>query len=135
MRYIQLRINASFIYMFLIIRLFTIILILNSNITMAGEADVLAVNIRPLGEDSFSIDATVQHADTGWDHYTNSWEVLDLDGNLLGKRVLLHPHVDEQPFTRNLVLTIPQNVKTIMIRANDVVHGKGSNSLSASVPR
>ena len=42
---------------------------------------------------------TVQHADTGWDHYADAWEVLAPDGTVLGTRTLLHPHTDEQPFT------------------------------------
>ena len=42
------------------------------------------------------------HPDTGWDDYADGWRVLDMDGNELGMRVLHHPHVDEQPFTRSL---------------------------------
>ena len=44
----------------------------------------------------------MEHPDTGWDHYADGWEVLDADGNRLGFRELMHPHVNEQPFTRSL---------------------------------
>ena len=41
-------------------------------------------------------------ADSGWDHYANRWEVLEPEGQVIATRTLLHPHVDEQPFTRSL---------------------------------
>ncbi|MCU7930468.1 MAG: hypothetical protein KZQ90_06685 [Candidatus Thiodiazotropha sp. (ex Codakia rugifera)] len=121
--------------MLMLLRLFTTILILLSGTTFAGEANVLKVDIRPLGDNRYSIDTTVYHADTGWEHYANSWEVLDLDGKPLGKRTLLHPHVNEQPFTRNAVLNIPVTIKRIMIRANDLVHGIGGKTVIATVPK
>ena len=38
---------------------------------------------------------------TGWEHYANKWDVVGPDDTILGTRVLLHPHVNEQPFTRS----------------------------------
>jgi len=84
--------------------------------TFAGEADVVKVSIAKAGSGKFRIDVTLEHADTGWDHYANKWDVFDADGNLLGTRVLHHPHVNEQPFTRSLTLSIPETVKTVTIR-------------------
>lgn len=52
--------------------------------------------------ETYRFDVTIRHPDTGWDHYADGWRVLDMDGNELGMRVLFHPHVDEQPFTRSL---------------------------------
>lgn len=49
-----------------------------------------------------TVSVTLRHPDTGWDHYADAWEVLDTDGARLGLRVLAHPHVNEQPFTRSL---------------------------------
>ena len=51
-----------------------------------------------------TIHVTLAHPDTGWDHYADGWEVVTGDGTSLGLRVLAHPHVDEQPFTRSLRL-------------------------------
>ena len=65
---------------------------------VAGEADVVDVKISKQGG-TFNFDVTVKHADTGWKHYANKWEVVAPDGTVLGKRVLFHPHVEEQPFT------------------------------------
>ncbi len=72
-------------------------------------------------------DVTLKHDDTGWEHYADSWRVLTESGEELGKRVLLHPHVNEQPFTRSLNdVIIPEDIKTIWIEAHDSVHGASS---------
>jgi len=100
----------------------------------AGEVDVLKANIRALGGGQFMLHATLQYSDTGWDHYANAWEVLGEDGTVLGTRVLHHPHVEEQPFTRSLTLFIPQTVKTVRIRAKDSVHGASNKMFAINVP-
>jgi hypothetical protein len=35
---------------------------------------------------SYRFDVTVRHADTGWDHYADAWDILTPDGTLLGSR-------------------------------------------------
>ncbi|MGJ8621265.1 MAG: hypothetical protein ACSHW1_00705 [Yoonia sp.] len=66
--------------------------------------------------DRFSV--TLSHPDTGWDHYADGWEVLDADGNSLGLRELLHPHVNEQPFTRSLGnVQVPDGASVVYVRA------------------
>ena len=101
----------------------------------AGQADVLQVEIRPAAAGSFDIDVTVRHADTGWDHYANRWEVIGPDGRILAARVLYHPHVNEQPFTRGLsVVKIPGEFTWVRVRAHDLVHGFGGREVTLSVP-
>ena len=100
----------------------------------AGEADVVDVSIENLGNGSFRIDAAVLHEDTGWEHYANRWDVLAPDGTELGSRELLHPHVDEQPFTRSLTLTIPDDVATVTIRAHDLKDELGGKEMRIEVP-
>ncbi|WP_298434687.1 hypothetical protein [uncultured Jannaschia sp.] len=86
---------------------------------------VEAVELRP-GGDGWTFDVTVSHADTGWEHYADGWEVLGPDGMRLGYRELLHPHVTEQPFTRSLRgVEVPEGVGTVTVRAHDNVHGWG----------
>ncbi|MFP4539021.1 MAG: hypothetical protein ACLFPA_12055, partial [Dichotomicrobium sp.] len=90
----------------------------------AGEADVVDVELTKQGEDQFRFNVTVRHADEGWDHYADRWEVVGPDGAVLGTRELAHPHVDEQPFTRSLSsVEIPAGVSEVTIRARDSVHG------------
>ena len=101
----------------------------------AGEADVVDLKVRYNGNDSFQVITTVKHLDSGWDHYANGWEVLDEKGNVLGKRVLHHPHVNEQPFTRSHTLTIPISVKKITVRAIDSVHGVGGKERTIVLSR
>ncbi len=70
------------------------------------------------------LSVTLAHPDTGWDHYADAWEVLSLEGESLGVRELAHPHVEEQPFTRSLSVTLPGDPPwQVQIRARDSVHG------------
>lgn len=91
----------------------------------AGEADVVDVEVRRLDGDQWWFAVSVRHADEGWDHYADLWEVLGPDGTVLGQRVLAHPHVNEQPFTRSTVISVPKDVTTVTVRARDTVHGYG----------
>ena len=111
------------------------ILILTSLGAYAGEADVMAVEITREGEDRYRFDVSVQHADTGWKHYADKWEVLAPDGDILGIRKLLHPHVNEQPFTRSLSgVKIPTTIKQVTVRAHDSVHGYGGKEIKVNLP-
>ena len=100
----------------------------------ANEVDVTDVSIESLGGGKFRVNATLLHEDTGWDHYADRWDVLDESGNVLGVRELAHPHVNEQPFTRSVSVTIPESVKVITIRANDSVHELGGKTFDIEVP-
>ncbi|WP_417685835.1 hypothetical protein [Roseibium sp.] len=77
---------------------------------------------RSAGTWTFTV--TLKHSDEGWDHYADLWQVLDPAGRVLAERVLTHPHVEEQPFTRSLRgVEIPQDIATVFIRARDSRHG------------
>jgi len=99
----------------------------------AGEADVVGVQVTQTG-DTYRFEVTVRHADAGWDHYADLWEVLTPDGQLIDKRVLLHPHDDEQPFTRSLGgVQIPAGLTTVRVRAHDKVHGYGGQEMEVDL--
>jgi len=101
-------------------------LLLSFSNLYAGEADVIKVDLKKLNNRTYRFNVTVLHADTGWDHYANKWDVIGEDGTIFGTRILHHPHVDEQPFTRSLSdVEIPVNVKSVKIRAHDSVHEYG----------
>lgn len=100
-----------------------------------GGADVLGAQLRCDAARLCDIDVTVRHADEGWQHYADHWQVLRPDGRILGTRVLLHPHDREQPFTRSLRgLKIPPEVMEVRVRAHDKVHGLGGAEVTIAVP-
>lgn len=102
----------------------------------AGEADVVAVEAVKSGDRTYQFAVTVRHADEGWDHYANKWDIVGPDGTLLGTRTLHHPHVDEQPFKRSLAgVKVPGNVNEITIRAHDLVHEYGGKIVELSLPQ
>jgi hypothetical protein len=101
----------------------------------AGEADVVDASVRQTAGNTYSFSVTVRHADTGWEHYADRWQVLAPDGTVLGERVLLHPHETEQPFTRQLDgVVIPPEIGEVIIRASDSVHGFGGTELRLELP-
>jgi len=66
----------------------------------------------------------LQHPDTGWDHYADAWRVVTPEGEVLGTRLLTHPHVNEQPFTRSLNgVNIPRGVTKVIVEARDSKDG------------
>ncbi len=84
----------------------------------AGEADVVAVKVRPGGAGVYGFDVTVRSKDSGWDYYAERFEVVAPDGTVLGTRVLFHPHETEQPFTRELdSVRIPPAITQVAVRA------------------
>ena len=102
----------------------------------AGEADVVAAEAVREGTGVYRFNVSVSHADAGWDHYANKWDVVAPDGTVLGTRELLHPHENEQPFTRSLGgVKIPDGVDRVTLRAHDSVHGYGGRELTIEIAR
>ena len=110
-------------------------LVLTASAALAGDVTVVDVRVRAEAGGSFRFDVTLAHADTGWDHYADRWDVVAPDGTVLGSRVLLHPHVDEQPFTRSLGgVRVPPGIATVTVRSHDKVHGPGGTEKTVSLP-
>ncbi len=96
---------------------------------VAGEVDVVDATARKDSGGTWTFSATLLHDDTGWDHYADRWDVVGPDGAVLGSRKLLHPHENEQPFTRSLSgVSIPDGISEVRIVANDSVHGTGGKA-------
>lgn len=102
----------------------------------AGEADVVGVDVTAEGGGSFGFAVTLRHADEGWEHYADRWEVVAVDGSAVyGERMLHHPHVNEQPFTRSLRgVAIPTGVRQVTVRGHDKVHGLGGATMTVALP-
>ena len=86
------------------------------------------------GGNTWSFSVTLRHGDTGWDDYADGWRVVTADGTELGMRVLYHPHVDEQPFTRSLSgVSIPDGIDEVYIEARTLPDGWGKARLAVSL--
>lgn len=102
-------------------------LTLAGGVALADGPEVVAVAVSKAGM-VWNVSVTLSHNDTGWDHYADGWEVLDAQGNRLGYRKLMHPHVEEQPFTRSLSgIVIPDGTREVYIRTRCSQHGWDDN--------
>lgn len=96
----------------------------------AGEVTVVDAKAQQSADGTWRFDVTLKHADSGWDHYADRWDVLLPDGTVAGSRTLHHPHVEEQPFTRSLGgVAIDPFVTEVLIRGHDSQHGDGPELL------
>jgi hypothetical protein len=113
----------------------TIMLLLSANAVTADQVRIIDATATKTAANQYAFSVTLQHADTGWDHYANQWQVLSPDQTVLGTRTLYHPHVDEQPFTRSLSgVAISSGMKSVIIRARDSVHGVSSQEFTVNLP-
>ncbi|MDO6595161.1 hypothetical protein [Neptuniibacter sp. 1_MG-2023] len=112
----------------------TLLMIFSTSYAVANSSEVTHVDVRKTGG-NYNFSVTIKHADTGWDHYANKWEVVGDKGEVYGTRILHHPHVNEQPFTRSLSnVKIPAGIKSVIIRSYDSVHGLGEKEFRVELP-
>jgi len=115
----------------------------------SGNADVTYVKAVEDADGTWTFHVTVRHPDTGWEDYADGWDVLTPDGATsewhLCKgegtvlkpdpespftRLLLHPHENEQPFTRSQSgIAVPPDVTQVRVRAHDLVDGYGGREV------
>ena len=101
----------------------------------AGDVEIVNIEVVTTGERTYRFDVTLRHADSGWDHYADGWEVLGPDGTPLGTRTLFHPHEEERPFTRGLdEVRVPAGIDRVQVRAHDSVHGYSKTSRAVILP-
>ena len=95
-----------------------------------GNADVIFVRADFEDDGTWTFSVTINHPDTSWEDYADGWDVVLADGTVLLQdadseftRLLLHPHVDEQPFTRSQNgIIIPKSERYVTVRAHDLAH-------------
>lgn len=100
-------------------------------------ADVMFVKAVQAKDGAWTFSVTVQHPDTGWEDYADGWDVVAPDGQALKvnpddpfTRLLLHPHVNEQPFTRSQGrIRIPDGVTQVTVRAHSLSRGFGGREV------
>ena len=101
----------------------------------AGEVEILNVYMHET-DAGWRAEVSVKHADTGWEHYADAWRVVNSEGHLIKTRVLYHPHVKEQPFTRSLSnIIIPAGTDVIYVEAHDKRHGWSKQRVKVDLTR
>jgi len=95
-------------------------------------ANVLSVKVTGSPQ-AYQFLVEISSPDKGCDQYADWWEVLSQDGDLIYRRILLHSHVDEQPFARagGPVPIVPDTV--VLVRAHLHPGGYGGSVLRGTV--
>jgi len=105
-----------------------------SALVQANEVQIVDVKAHQGSDKTWTFAVTLKHADAGWDHYANEWQVIAPDDKILATRTLYHPHVNEQPFTRNTSgVKIPADITTVRIIARDTVHGHSKTAMQVDL--
>jgi hypothetical protein len=82
---------------------------------------------------AYAFSVSLSSPDSGCRQYADWWEVVSDDGKLLYRRVLLHSHVDEQPFTRGGGPVPIQPTTRVWVRAHMNTVGYGGAAFHGSV--
>lgn len=98
------------------------------------KSSAAITNVSASGEENnYTFSVTIASPDTGCEQYADWWEVIDLDGNLIHRRILAHSHVNEQPFSRSgSGITISSTIE-VYIRAHMNNTSYGANAMRGSV--
>jgi hypothetical protein len=100
--------------------------------TLSQYAEVLRVEVSG-DEQIYSFSVTLKSPDTGCEQFADWWEVLSTEGVLIYRRILLHSHVNEQPFTRDGgPIEITKN-NEVIVRAHMNTAGYGTDAMQGSV--
>ncbi|GAB5490693.1 MAG: hypothetical protein Phog2KO_09080 [Phototrophicaceae bacterium] len=113
----------------------------DSAMSGTGDADVVFVRAVNTGAETWTFHVSVEHPDTGWEDYADGWDVVLPDGTPIlpnsadgFTRLLLHPHENEQPFTRSQSnIIIPSDITTVTVRAHDIVDGWGGQEITVNL--
>jgi hypothetical protein len=97
--------------------------------------DIVHVNVRPAGQETFHFYVTVSSPYDSPRRYADAFRVMGKDGTVFGERNLLHHHAEEQPFTRDLHgVVIPKGVKTVIVQGRDKQNGYGGKTQKTRLP-
>lgn len=100
--------------------------------TTAGVAVVTDVIVSDQ-ENQYTFSVTISSPDLGCQQYADWWEVIDLDGNLIYRRILTHSHVTEQPFNRTGSPVAISSTEVVYVRAHMNTTSYGNKVFKGSV--
>lgn len=109
-------------------------LVLSATAALADAPDVQHIQILPY-DDVWKFTVTITHDDKGWEDYAEAWRIIDDQGNVFGKRNLLHPHEGYPSVTRSLSrVQIPTGVREVNIQTYDTLGGWSPKMTRVSLP-
>ncbi len=101
----------------------------------ADAPKVLDATVEVQANGLYAFSVSVVHAEDGWSHYVDRWEVVGESGKALAVRTLYHPHETDVPFTRSLAnVNAPIGTRQVTIRAHCSVDGYGESVLVVELP-
>lgn len=105
-----------------------------NDIVVSNEDVARIVSVTSSGmENSYTFSVGISSPDTGCDQYADWWEVVTEDGTLLYRRILVHSHVNEQPFIRSGGAINIADDQAVIIRAHMNTSGYGTKAYIGSV--
>lgn len=111
-----------------LMRVLTLAILLLASPALSDPARIIGAEATQ-AQGGWRFDVTLEHGDTGWSDYADGWRVELPEGTLLGTRILAHPHVTEQPFTRSLSgVSVPEGTRIVHIRARTSQTGWGDET-------
>lgn len=106
-------------------------------VSESGEADGAVATVEAVevtgSEQAYTFAVTLASPDTGCDQYADWWEVITQEGDLIYRRILVHSHVDEQPFTRSGGPVEIAADQTVIVRGHMHPSGYGDQAMTGSV--
>jgi len=100
-----------------------------------GCPRVVAVELTQVEPGRFDVSTTVRSVDVAGASFADAWEVRDLEGGVLGERILTHAHTNEQPFIRLLSgVAIATDIAQVEVAVRDSVRGFCGPPLIVEVP-
>ena len=101
----------------------------------ARVADVQIKRDSPDQSGIYHFLVTIEHEDTGWDDYVESWEIYGSDGKVLGVRPFFEPELDRTRTVSALAgVVVPKDIKTVTIRARTYPNGFEGSPVEVNIP-
>ncbi|VAX23993.1 hypothetical protein MNBD_NITROSPINAE04-1698 [hydrothermal vent metagenome] len=113
------------------------LIVITASSSPASDVSIEKARFNLEREGVWTVSVTLRHADEGWKHYADEWRVVNAGNDkILGSRTLMHPHVNEQPFTRSLSgVPILANVRHVYIEAHDKAGGWSPQKLNVDMSK
>ena len=98
----------------------------------AGSANIVSVAASG-SQENYQFAVGIQSPDIDCTQYASWWEVVDMDGGLVYRRILTHSHPTEQPFIRSGGPVQIDAAREVIIRAYMHPSGYGGTAFQGSV--